>query len=352
MSQNIKNILNNIQNNSLNLSKLMYRINVVLDIWKGNYGASNYWKGLNSAGIDYRKKEWVEVFNTSLTIYKELESNVDELLKIYNKNKYLDKSIVTSFQQEFVNNSLLTETLVNSLTNLYVEDQEAVKTFCDSIKRVSYFGHSIHKFVEMIQNSYFDRAADTASKEVEETTNKSFKEQLEDFVVEQKKKENDVSSYDKWVSNQYSFLKNAASPYTHLLQKDLKYGICEVPVFLSNAYMDKANMSRLRQVGYKLSKMLGNYILIENALLFGIKIEELEDQSQFFQKWEELIKEQVVNARNGSSTSNVIVNNNLVPVGPLVKKMGHLYSLLIPKDFVSNLNSRNFVLKSWDINIR
>jgi hypothetical protein len=348
MDNNFKKCLDNFKELSVSLGKLMYRINCCFEVWKNSYGSTNYWKGLNSKTIDQRREDWKDVFTKSLKFYDDIKKQSSLIYKLTSGYQEVDNSFVGSFIKELDNNVSIINELTAELDSLDISNKEGIKELCDKISTISSFSFSVNMFAHKVYQNYVSLSSSPANnKEKEVIKNKSFKEQLENYVESQKKKESS-SKYDSWVTNQYSFLKNAASPYNHLLNKDIAVGICELPVFLSNAYLDKANISRLKQIGYRISKMLGNYIIIENALLFGIRIEDLEDSTKFYQKWEDLVQQDL----SSLSKADLISKHDLVPTGPLVKKINHYYSLLIPKEFISNINNRTFVLRDWGINVR
>lgn len=356
----------------------MNTVVTTVESWKRRYTSKNYYNGFKSALWLEKSKIWenniVGVVEKLAALRKDLrfvrgflkDANISterlgfaidrldskyDIAKKLAKDLHIVTDIVTSYAADDPINCYTAEVTTDGkkvknkdykdLSSMLQDvDRVQIDSFVSAIINVGSLQHIYQELyasiLPLISNTNVSKKE--VAQEVKADISHSLKDQLARFQTQQNTKDAEENKYNQWVTFQYKLLESLAAPKTRLLTKDEEFGICELPIVLVKSFVREDCRKHLARVGYKLTRILGNYTSISNALLFGIRSND---------KYEGL---QNANAIWKIARENVPYGKNLAPVGPLVKKGSHFYSILIPSHFMQYRDG-GFVLSEWDISL-
>lgn len=367
----------NSENLFVHAARSINGIIIGVDSWRRRYGKRQYYTGFQSDRWIGQKDDWTSrLDNASFNLdgISNILNGVRKTLRQKNVSIEVLNTIIKRVAEKKEYIDKLKEELVtiddDSLVSSFVKEKERkqaeklyhiqVDAFFDDISRLSAIQPLYHILCKQIVPLLDKRIQDSKRKEskVKDNTPQTLKEQLIDYQqrCEKEKEENDA--YNKWITAQYKTLESFSIPCSRLLSQEESFGICEIPIVLVNSYINEDAIKRLVWSGYKIDRVLGNYLVIENALLLGVQSDNNEDglrKSTYI--WKDIQKQWDTNAeiRDANFIQKIrhlthIFDKDLAPIGPMVRKGTHLYAWLIPYKLIQHRNS-GFMLKEWDIQL-
>jgi len=141
---------------------------------------------------------------------------------------------------------------------------------------------------------------------------------------------------DEWIGTQYQKLQDILAPKNRLLMPDEPVGIIEMPVLVVRGYISPDTFTELQQYHYVMDRVIGNYQVIKNCLIFGVQSKRLKTNAV-----NELAREydQMAEAvRTVFHEGEDIPLNELHPKAPLISKQHHIYAPLIPTSVVEGFH--------------
>lgn len=383
MHKSIKDIIKDSENNFIKASRLINGIICTIDSWKRKYG-KNYYNGFKESRWGSHYIKWTTRLQDVNKLLKEIKNTLEIVKKLVVAQKIKTNIVLDSINridqiQNVINNItkifpqiefIISSSTADDPTKKYIkergqlnlnknyndfsknlsEEHKAVLTLlCNNIIKLV----GIHSIYTTLINTLFPLILIKESKKPKEenfsiSSSSSLKEQILLYKKKQEAAQN-KDNFKNWVTTQYENFSNIPTATGKFLKDDEVYGVCQLPVILVNFYINKDNKKVLTHIGYDLNYILGNYIIIKNALLLGIHTNKYKKYSDIDEAWN-VIKNHI-NEENlyiSDHNKKAIIEDKLVPIGPLVKKEQHFYALLIPSLFIQYKGS-GFTLNSWDI---
>jgi hypothetical protein len=357
------------------ISKLTTGISSSQTTWISTYGNRYWYEGLARKDWTEKKPVFIEKLTRVLQLLKSLDQPIKRI-KLELEHKKLSMSnfvVISKLQQEkqVICNCILLELeeicdAVSSCTyddpvNFKVDGkinkkhQTLTKALSDEIKdkidswfhqlsSISGMGYVVAKASADIKHQVLMHVETP-----EINTQASFSDQIKEYRIFQEQKVTEMTASEKWVTDQYAVLnKTASSSEMKFVHNELL--ICEIPIILVKTYIHKSCATLLEYVGYKLTRLLGTYVIVENALLFRMDA-KLFGKEDSITKFHELWKEYMSTNNDERFVANEFNENHLVPTGPLVRKGPYFYAWLIPQTLINDLHNGGFSLKEWDLKL-
>lgn len=394
----VKNWIVNSEDDFVGAARTINGIVVGLQSWHNRYGKKQYYNGLKSARWDTQSDDWMNrLNNANLTLHsiydmlqrskkiftrknvsstvldtiidrvvekRELIAHLQvELQDIYKMSTgYSAEDPINRYtgEKDESGKSIVNEEYKSMTKAMEKEHRAQVDSFCHFVSDLSTIQSMYYVLSKQVVPLLDRKITEMQQKEdkIQSKEPKTFKDQLVDFQNRLTKEQEDNNSYNKWVTQQYKTLERFSATYNHLLTEEETFGVCELPIVLVNSYLNEAAVKNLVWAGYNIDRLLGTYLIVENALLLGIQSDNNEDGLQKSTYVWRTIQDQWNSDKNAVDANLInkvehlshIFNKSLVPIGPLVRKGIHLYAWLIPHTIIQHRNS-GFVLKEWDIQL-
>lgn len=389
MNQVLRNTIIKSEDKFVKASRLINGIICTIDAWKRKYGVKNYCNGFKEKRWISCQVKWVSRLHEVLNLLNEIEITLNSVQKVIKKQEIDSNIIVISLERinqikNNINLILKELSIINIIidaydaddpVNKYIKvkennkyiyninykeflkiirdnDKQRLVTLCTNINKLVGIHSIYHTIIKNISPLIINKTS--KRKENKKISSKTLKDQLLLYKKKQEQeqeKKNNKDHFKNWVTTQYENFNSIPTADSNLLEDSDLYGICQLPIILVNSYVNKDNKKILNHIGYRLSHVLGNYLIIENALLLGIHKKQYENSIDVDKAWN-IIKNYINNDSLDISNNykKIIVQNKLVPIGPLVKKETHFYALLVPSIFIQYKGS-GFTLNAWDIKI-
>ena len=357
------------------ISKLTTSISSSQTTWLSTYGNRYWYEGLARQDWSDKKPVFVEKLTRVLQLLNSLDQPIKRV-KLELERKKLPTTNFGIISQLWQEKNVICKYLLSSLEeictaisactyedpiNFKIEGKmnkkhlTLTKALSDEIKdKIDDWFHQLSSISGM--GYVVTKAAADITHQVrmhvetpEINTQASFSDQIKEYRIFQEQKSTEMTSSEKWVTDQYAVLnKTASSTGTDFVHNELL--ICEIPIILVKTYIHKSCATLLEYVGYKLTRLLGTYVIVENALLFRMdaKLFGTEDNvTKFHELWQKYMSTNT----DQRFVKNEFNENHLVPTGPLVRKGPYFYAWLIPQILINDLHNGGFSLKEWDLKL-
>jgi hypothetical protein len=205
------------------------------------------------------------------------------------------------------------------------------------LNRIKFSLHSISKEIQAVQNPT-EVLAKNWQDQLSDAANDLFGLEPEDNEAERRRAD--------WIKEEIEKSRAIGKVRLRLLKRNEPFGVVTLPVLLGRSYVSDLAWARLKQHDFELDQIM-YYPVIKNAKLVGIHqllIPNPQGQQRSFGKIFDLLRK--ISRKVGGDVMRL--PKDLVPVGPIINKGRHYYSLLLPHELTKGDTYRELSVQEWD----